>query len=69
MKTTNKILLVTGAALALLAIGRSSAGWGVASDAEAQQHVHGEDAGAEQDGEPTLWTCPMHPQILSLIHI
>lgn len=63
MKTTNKILLVTGAALALLAIGRSSAGWGVASDAEAQQHVHGEDAGAEQQGEGTLWTCPMHPQI------
>lgn len=63
MKTTNKVLTIAGAALALFAIGRYSSGWGEASDAEAQEHVHGEDAGGEKDDEATLWTCPMHPQI------
>jgi len=63
MKTTNKVLIIGGIALALLILGRSSASWGGASDAEAQEHVHGE--GSEQEGgtEATLWTCPMHPQI------
>lgn len=63
MKTTNKVLIITGAALALLAIGRSSSSWGGASDAEAQEHVHGEEAEGEKGGEASLWTCPMHPQI------
>ena len=60
MKTTNKILTISAAAVALFVFGRSSVGWGAISEAEAQQeHVHEE----EQAGEPTLWTCPMHPQI------
>ena len=39
MKTTTRVLTITGAALALLAIGRFSSSWGGATDAEAQQHV------------------------------
>ncbi|MFT6830941.1 MAG: Cu(I)/Ag(I) efflux system membrane fusion protein [Planctomycetota bacterium] len=63
MKPTNKVLIITGAALALLALGRSSSGWGGASDANAEQHAHDEDAGGEEEDEASLWTCPMHPQI------
>lgn len=60
MKTTNKVLLLVGAAGLLFAVGRSSTGWGGVNEAEAQrEHVH-EDAEASA---PTLWTCPMHPQI------
>ena len=63
MKTTTKVLTITGAALALLAIGRLSSSWGGADDAEAQPHVHSEGEADADGGEPTLWTCPMHPQI------
>lgn len=60
MKTTNKVLILSAAAIALFAFGRSSVGWGTVSEADAQQeHVH-EESEAE---EPALWTCPMHPQI------
>lgn len=63
MKITNKVLIITGIAIVLLIIGRSSASWGSGSGAEAPEHVHGE--GSEQEGgtEAALWTCPMHPQI------
>ena len=63
MKTTTKVLTITGAALALLSIGRLSSGWGGPSDAEAQPHVHGTGDEGNGEGEATLWTCPMHPQI------
>lgn len=63
MKTTTRVLTITGAALALLAIGRFSSSWGGATDAEAQQHVHGTGDEGNGEGEATLWTCPMHPQI------
>jgi len=59
MKTTNKILVLGAAAVALFVVGRSSVGWGGVSEAEAQEHVHDE----AQASEPSLWTCPMHPQI------
>ena len=63
MRTTTKVVLITGAALALLAIGRSSSSWGGASDAGAGERSHGDGAVAMDDSEVTLWTCPMHPQI------
>lgn len=61
MKTTNKVLFITVAVLALLAIGRFSASWGGAKEAVADEHVH--DGAAEGSDEAALWTCPMHPQI------
>ena len=63
MKTTTKVLTIAGAALALIAIGRLSTGWGGGGDAQAQPHVHSEDPSSGGADEPTLWTCPMHPQI------
>ncbi|MFT5150857.1 MAG: Cu(I)/Ag(I) efflux system membrane fusion protein, partial [Planctomycetota bacterium] len=58
MKTTNKVLILASAAVTLFIVGRSSVGWG--SEPEAREaHVHDE----EEVKEPTLWTCPMHPQI------
>ena len=51
MKTTTKALALTGAALALLAIGRFSSGWGGPADAEAQQHVHSADSEGDEEGQ------------------
>ena len=60
MKTTNKILILAGTAAVLFAVGRSSVGWGTTPDASPpKEHVHGE----QEEADPALWTCPMHPQI------
>ena len=61
MKTTNKVLLITGVVLVLLGIGRLSASWGGANNAVETEHVH--DGAAGGSDEAALWTCPMHPQI------
>ena len=60
MKTTHKVLILAGVAAALFVLGRSSSNWGTVAEAEAQdEHVH--EQGSES--APSLWTCPMHPQI------
>ncbi len=59
MKPTNKIILISSLALGLFALGRSSIGWGTGAPAEGtghEGHVH-------EEAEPTIWICPMHPQI------
>lgn len=62
MRPTNKVLIISGAVLLLLAIGRASSGWGGASDPKTDEHVHEGGDGAEASAA-ALWTCPMHPQI------
>ena len=61
MKTTNQVLILAGAALALFVAGRSSVNWGAPNSAvvPGEAHVHG----AREAHEPSLWACPMHPQI------
>ena len=43
--------------VALFLVGRWTSAWGAAAPAAAT------DAGARKAAEPSLWTCPMHPEI------
>lgn len=62
MRPTNKVIIITGAVVLLLAIGRASSGWGGASEVKTDEHVH-DEAGDSEVRAAALWTCPMHPQI------
>lgn len=62
MSTTRKVIIVAVAAVAVFALGRMSAGPRV-EDPHAGHVSEGVEASEQSSAEPTLWTCPMHPEI------
>lgn len=62
MSTTRKVIIVAVAAAAIFALGRMSAGTKV-EDPHAGHQSEAADASEQASAEPTLWTCPMHPEI------